>query len=117
MSTIAYHPTFDRTVPRRSAAAPTRLTRRGRLVVTTLFLVLAFALSVAYGSRSAASGEGGEPIPTTRVVVGEGDTLWEVAAGVAEPGQTRSMMRRIMELNALSTATLQNGQVLDVPAG
>ena len=107
MSTLAIHPTY--------APAPLRLTRRGRIAVTLLFLGLALTLLTVFGQRVVATGEQGAPAETTTVVVGEGDTLWQIAAAVAEPGETREMVQRIVELNALSSATIFNGQELAVP--
>ncbi|MFT4009744.1 MAG: LysM peptidoglycan-binding domain-containing protein [Nocardioidaceae bacterium] len=121
MSTIALHPTSVRrpSRPRNEsgieASAPLRLTRRGRIVVGALFLVMLLAVAVAFGARSAATGETGTPVPTRTVVVGSGDTLWGIASEIAEPGHTRAMMQQIEDLNALSSSTLQPGQELAVP--
>jgi LysM repeat protein len=110
MSAVAIHPTFYR-----RATPSIRLTRRGRIVVTMLFLGLLLAALTAFGPRVVATGEQGRPVPTTTVVVGQGDTLWNIASEVAEPGHTREMVRRIVELNALSSTTIHSGQELAVP--
>jgi LysM repeat protein len=112
MSSIAIHPTYYR-----RAAASVRLTRRGRLVVTVFFLGVLLALFTAFGPRVVATGEQGAPPETSTVVVGDGDTLWGIAADVADSGETREMVRRIVELNALSSATIHPGQELAVPVG
>lgn len=110
MSTIALHPTHFR-----SPAPSVRLTRRGRVVVTLLFLGMLLAVLTAFGPRVVATAGHGAPVSTTTVVVGEGDTLWNIASGVAEPGHTREMIRRIVELNSLSSTTIHSGQELAVP--
>jgi LysM repeat protein len=118
MSTIAIHPTYHRRPrpsERQSGRRSVRLTRRGRVVVILLFLGLALALLTALGPRVIATGEQGTPVATTTVVVGEGDTLWDIASKVAEPGQTRAMVRQIVELNALPGVTIYAGQELAVP--
>jgi hypothetical protein len=115
MSSIAIHPTYRPSY--RPAGRALRLTRRGRVVATLFFLGLALALFTAYGARVAATGDHGAPVPTRTVVVGEGDTLWEIASAAAEPGHTREMVHRIVELNALSGVTIHNGQELAVPLG
>lgn len=117
MSTIAVSPsiTLRRPVSRGARPATTRLTRRGRFVVTLLFLGVLLAAFTAFGARSAATGEAGEPVPTQMVMVGEGDTLWEIAGTVAEPGEVRSMVHRIQELNALSGSAVYVGQEIAVP--
>ena len=116
MSTIAIHPTaYARPRAARPAAPAVRLTRRGRIVLTTLFLALVLAAFTAYGARSVATGDHGTPVPTRTVVVSEGDTLWEIAGSVAAPGQVREMVQRIVDLNALSGVTVFEGQELAVP--
>lgn len=92
-----------------------RLTRRGRLVLTMLFLGVLLAVFTAFGTTSAATGKAGEPVPTRTVVVEEGDTLWGIAASVAEPGGTRALVHRIQELNALPSAAVYVGQRIAVP--
>ena len=110
MSSIAIHPTFYR-----QTAPQIRLTRRGRLVVTLLFLAVVLVLFTAFGSKVVATGEEGTPVETRTVVVGQGDTLWQIASKVAGPGETREMVYRIKELNALATVTIEAGQELAVP--
>lgn len=108
MSTAVIAPAFS--------TPSVRLTRRGRLVLTLVFLGLVLAALTFYGSTSAASDEAGEPIPTRTVTVQEGDTLWEIASTVATPGEVRVMIHHIEELNALSGASLSVGQELAIPA-
>jgi LysM repeat protein len=114
MSTMAAAHDFQ--FPRITTRTPgVRLTRRGRLTLLLLFVGLAFALFTAFGGQSAATGEAGEPVETTTVVVGEGDTLWGIASEVAGPGEVREMIHYIQELNALPSASLMLGQELAVP--
>lgn len=119
MSSFAISPGFaaprTRAVRTARPAAPVRLTRRGRLVITFLFLGLLMAALTVFGATSAATGEAGEPVPTRTVMVDEGDTLWMIASEVAAPGEVREMVHRIEELNALSGAGLAVGQRLAVP--
>lgn len=113
MSTAAISPVL--TSPRGARSAPVRLTRRGQVVAVLLFLGLLLAGLTVYGSHSAATGGAGTPVPTRTVEVGEGDTLWGIAAATAEPGQVRETVHQIRELNALSGAGLQVGQQIAVP--
>ena len=129
MSTATLSPGFTRTAPRRparpaaraSAAAPVtaapvvRLTRRGRVVATFVFLAVLMTVLTVYGAHSAATGEAGTPVPTRTVEVGAGDTLWEIASEVAAPGETRAMVQQIEELNALDGSALTVGQEIAVP--
>ena len=131
MSTVALAPGFARprtaqrpirdsragaAAPVASApAGPVRLTRRGRLVLTTTFLVALLAVFTAFGATSVATDDAGEPVPTRTVMVGEGDTLWGIASAVAAPGETREVMHQIQQLNALSSSGVALGQELAVP--
>ncbi|NUS52133.1 MAG: LysM peptidoglycan-binding domain-containing protein [Nocardioidaceae bacterium] len=54
---------------------------------------------------------------TRTVVVGQGDTLWDIAGTVAEPGETRAIVHQIQELNALDSSGLSVGQEIAVPVG
>ena len=116
-SRVALHATATPARATRASAVGPRLqlTRRGRLVVTLSFLVLLVAGTVLLGSRSAATGERGASTETTTVVVGQGDTLWEIAAEVAEPGEVREVVHRIEKLNALPGPAIVEGQELAVP--
>lgn len=113
MSTLTLSPSF--TPVRRPA--PVRLTRRGRLALLAICLLAALAVSIVVGGQSVATRDAGTPVPTRTVVVGAGDTLWEIAADVAAPGEVRSMVHRIEKLNALPGASLRVGQELAVPLG
>ena len=98
-----------------AATAPVRLTRRGRLVLTLLLLVALSVVLTVFGATSAATGEAGRPVPTRTVVVQPGDTLWMIAAEVAEPGEVRETVHRIQQLNALVGSGVTVGQELSVP--
>lgn len=124
MSTLTVAPGYATARPRPQrtvrtsptpAPAPVRLTRRGRLVLTLLFVVAITVLVSVFGSTSAATGEKGTPVPTRTVVVEEGDTLWGIAGEVADPGEVREVVHRIQELNALSGSGVAVGQELAVP--
>lgn len=102
--------------PRPAAAGQVRLTRRGRLVVLGAALLVALLVSIALGGGSMATEESGERPATEVVVINEGDTLWGVAASVAEDGQVRSMVHEIRELNNLDSSVVSLGQRIHVPA-
>ena len=94
-----------------------RLTRRGRVVVTLLLLGLLLGAFVIFSGQSVASREAGTPVPTRTVVVGEGDTLWAIAAEVGGDGDIREVVHEIEELNSLSGPALEVGQEIAVPVG
>ena len=126
MSTITVNPTVTRVRPARApSAAPTRpvgssvrLTRRGRAVVVVLGLVLVLAVGVFFGAGSVATERPGTPEPTRIVMVGQGDTLWDIAADAAAvtgDGDVRAMITRIERLNALDSGMVLAGQRLRIP--
>lgn len=93
-----------------------RLTRRGRLVVLMAALCFVLVLGIVLGGVSTASDEAGQARPTEVVVVDDGDTLWGIAAEVAEDGEVRSVMKDIERLNALESPALMVGQKILVPS-
>ena len=119
MSTLSIAPAFDfRTDTRRPRARRTtvRLTQRGRIVFVLAFLAAAFAVMVAFGGWATATHDAGTPDPVRVVEVQEGDTLYDIAGRVAQPGQVRDMVLKIEHLNSLPGAQIQVGQKLAIPA-
>lgn len=94
-----------------------RITRRGRVVAVVAFVGIALAVMTAMGGWAAATLDGGSPSPVRVVDVGPGDTLYDIAADIAKPGEIRSMVLRIQELNSLPGAQITEGQKLAVPRG
>ncbi|HEU5035519.1 MAG TPA: LysM peptidoglycan-binding domain-containing protein [Nocardioides sp.] len=94
-----------------------RLTRRGRLVVFALALLVVLTVGLVLASGSVATDEPGTPEPTRVVLVGSGDTLWDIASGLADDGDVRAMVDRIQRLNALDSGMVVAGQKLVVPLG
>jgi len=116
MSTLTIAPAFRPVTARSTRRTTVRLTRRGRVVVFLFSLVLALAIGILVAAGSVATGEAGTPEPTRVVTVGTGDTLWAIAADLADDGDVRGMMARIERLNALDSGMLSAGQRLVVPA-
>ena len=92
-----------------------RLTRRGRLVVFVLALGLVLGLGMLWAAGSVATEKPGTPEPTRVVMVGAGETLWDIAADVADDGDIRAMVDHIERLNALESGMVRAGQRLRVP--
>lgn len=101
----------DRAPRRRSTV---RLTRRGRVVVFVLALLVLMAIGLVGASISGASQEKGS-VATHTVVVGTGDTLWELASDAADGGDIRRMEQTIKDLNGLDSGMLIAGQTLRIP--
>lgn len=90
-----------------------RLTRRGRLVVFCLALLVVLAVSVVLAASSLATEE---PEATQTITVGSGETLWDIAAEAADDGDVRAMITHIQDLNDLDSGVLMAGPELVVPA-
>jgi hypothetical protein len=119
MSTLSIAPAFDfrpqTRRPRVARRTTVRLTRRGRIVILLGFLAAAFAVMVGLGGWATATHDGGTPEPVRVVEVEPGDTLYDIAGQVAEPGKVREMVHQIQQLNSLSGASIQVGQKLAIP--
>ena len=96
-----------------------RLTRRGRVVFTTLGAIplVVWALVTILGSGGAAAEAGAELGARTfdYVTVHHGDSLWAIAESIAPQGDPREVIAEIMRLNGLDEATVEPGQRLALP--
>ena len=104
---------------RQQARTPLRLTRRGRVVVAAATVLLVAALSLIAAGAAQAISRSAAPRPAGRasvqVVVRPGQSLWSVAESADPNADTRLVIQRIIELNALSGNTVFAGQRLWVP--
>jgi len=97
---------------RRAGSGRVRLTRRGRVVVLTLLLVIAgLGVTLAASASRAAAPAG--PAPTT--VVRPGDTLWSVAERHVPATDPFRAIEEIRRLNGLPDYTIHPGQTLTLP--
>ena len=72
---------------------------------------------IPMGGWATATLTGGTPEPVRVIEVAPGDTLYDIAADLAEPGEIREMVHRIQQLNSLPGAQITEGQKLAVPRG
>lgn len=97
-----------------------RLTRRGRVVFTTLAAMplvigaLAFAVN---GGGAVAGGAGQQGSSFDYIAVPAGASLWTLAEDIAPAEDPRDVIDAIIDLNQLSSAEVQAGQRLAIPAG
>jgi hypothetical protein len=107
------HPCRSRSSRRGDRAPAMRITRRGRLAVLTVALMVVL-LPGAWRAVATAQVEGPA---TVAVMVQPGDTLWGIAAAMDPGSDPRALIAQIREMNALTQSGLTPGQVLVVPAG
>ena len=106
---------MSRTLAAPLAPAPVRLTRRGRLTVVLLALVVALG-AFALGTGRSQAGSPEDRMATERVVVQPGQTLWAVASDALPELDPREAIAEIRALNGLQTSVVHPGQALLVPA-
>jgi LysM domain len=105
----------------RAAAAPLRLTRRGRMVVVGFLFFAAALIWLMAAGGAAATGSGVPPNVyekhLSQVVVRPGDTLWSIAARAEPAADPRLVIQQISDINALPSPEIAVGQRLWVPKG
>jgi hypothetical protein len=107
-------------VPQSPHTQQVQLTRRGRLLLIGLPLILsAAALLTLIGfftaPAMASTGDSLGAGQTITVTVGSGQTLWEVASDIAPERNPHDVIAEISQLNNLSGSIVQAGQQLHVP--
>ena len=135
---------FASAVPVSAALTPVprlRLTRRGRLVFTTLaavpLVIGAVSFAINGGAAGAADSATGTDLmsyttdsgivttltysPTDVgsarfITVEPGQTLWDLAEDISPAADPRDVVADIKRLNALAVETLQPGQRLEIPS-
>ena len=95
-----------------STPASLRITRRGRLVVLGMALLVVL-LPGAW--RAVATAQVAGPA-TVAVTVQPGDTLWGIASALDPGADPRALIAEIRQANGLTQSGLIPGQVLQVPA-
>lgn len=86
---------------------------KGLPLLTLAALIVLGAISF-FGPAASASVENAS-VTRTVVVVKHGETLWDIAQAVDPQGDTRDTVVRIMELNSLTSASVDAGQRLEIP--
>lgn len=86
---------------------------KGLPLLTLAVLIVLGAISF-FGPAASASVENASATRTI-VVVKHGETLWDIAQAVDPQGDTRDTVVRIMELNSLTSTSVDTGQHLEIP--
>jgi LysM repeat protein len=99
-----------------------RLTRRGRIVLIGLPLVLLAALLISLGgllnspAKAADTANGLSVTETVTVTVQPGESLWAIAVSAAPNRDARDTIADIVQLNNLENGKVMPGQQLFVPS-
>ncbi|PTT62063.1 LysM peptidoglycan-binding domain-containing protein [Arthrobacter sp. HMWF013] len=100
---------------------PLRLTRRGRIVLFGIPLVILAAILLSLAgflnapAKAADSAADLTLTPTVSVTVQSGQSLWAIAGSVAPERDPRDVIADIVQLNNLSAGGVVPGQQLFVP--
>jgi hypothetical protein len=100
------------------AATPAHLTltRRGRVVISTLVASAIIAVGLLFAGPGAQAGaESGADAPVYTVLAGE--TLWSIAKDLAPGQDPRVTIDQLMRVNNLRSADIRPGDVLLLPSG
>ncbi|MFB8370488.1 LysM peptidoglycan-binding domain-containing protein [Pseudarthrobacter sp. NPDC055928] len=107
--------------PGKEQLPPLRLTRRGRVVLIgiplVLLAVLIFLLAGFLNAPAKAADSAADLsiTPTVSVTVQSGESLWAIAAAVAPERDPRDVIADIVQLNNLTAGAVVPGQQLFVP--
>jgi LysM repeat protein len=101
----------------RQGSSKLRITKRGRVVLTSLAAVPVVAgvmlLALNGGGATATSSSGAE---LEEVTVQAGQSLWSLAEDIAPGVDPRDVISDILSVNQLETGSVQAGQRLMLPA-
>jgi hypothetical protein len=102
-------------------ASPLRLTRRGRVVVAGLAVLVVTVLSLLVAGSAQATSHAAPVVAAghnlAQVAVRPGQSLWSVAESADPAADTRLVIQQILKLNALHGDTVFAGERLWVPRG
>jgi LysM repeat protein len=107
---------------RKESLPPLRLTRRGKIVLIGIPLMLVAALLLSLAGFLTAPAKAADAAadlaltPTVSVTVQSGESLWAIAGTVAPERDARDVVADIVQLNNLSSGVVVPGQQLFVPA-
>jgi hypothetical protein len=114
------------TAPRISEASTAtprlRITRRGRLVLTTLVIGPLVTLGVVGGvvaglsTTSAVATSSSVSAEFDYLTINAGESLWQVAERIAPTSDPRDVIAEIVSLNQLPTSSVEAGQRIAIPA-
>lgn len=92
-----------------------RLTKRGKVVFSTLIAGVVVLSSVIFSSSDASARSAEEPESQSLITVLAGDTLWDIASDLDPKGDPRDLVFELMRLNKLVSAQLSPGQEIILP--
>jgi hypothetical protein len=118
---VAPPPAARRIPAAQPTAGPLRLTRRGRVVVAGLAVLVVTVLSLLVAGSAQATSHAAPLVAAghnlARVAVRPGQSLWSVAESADPDADTRLVIQQILKLNVLHGDTVFAGERLWIPRG
>jgi hypothetical protein len=109
--------------PTAPATSRLRITRRGRLVLTSLVVSPLIALGVVAGvnatsaiATSEGAGSSTSIVEFDYLTINAGESLWQVAERIAPASDPRDVIAEIVSLNQLTSSAVEPGQRLAIPS-
>ncbi|GAB3612157.1 LysM peptidoglycan-binding domain-containing protein [Humibacter ginsengisoli] len=100
----------------RPSRVRTRLTRRGRVVLSALIVLpLLVGGGALLASGGAMAGIRSPGASFHHLTVQPGESLWSIAERVAPRSDPRDVVAAFVDLNGLSSSTIQAGEQLAIP--
>ncbi|RWZ46639.1 LysM peptidoglycan-binding domain-containing protein [Labedella phragmitis] len=100
-----------------------RITRRGRLVLTSLVVSPLIALGIVAGvnatsaiATSEGAGSSASVVEFEYLTINAGESLWQVAERIAPASDPRDVIAEIVSLNQLTSSAVEPGQRLAIPS-
>ncbi|RUQ87881.1 LysM peptidoglycan-binding domain-containing protein [Labedella gwakjiensis] len=101
-----------------STKARLRITRRGRLVLTSLVVGPLVAVGVIAGvsaTSAIATSSSSAVVEFDYLTINSGESLWQVAERIAPASDPRDVIADIVSLNQMSTSSVEPGQRIAIP--
>ena len=102
----------------RGASPRLRITRRGRVVLTSLVVGPLVALGAIAGvnvTAAIATSSSSSAVEFDYLTINSGESLWQVAERIAPASDPRDVIADIVSLNQLSTSSVEAGQRIAIP--
>ncbi len=99
------------------SAGKIRLTRRGRVVFTSLAAapLIAIAAYVGITAMPAVATSSSSAVVFEYATIESGQSLWQLASSIAPDADPRDVIADLMRLNQLDSSTVSPGQRLAIP--
>jgi ABC-type transport system involved in cytochrome c biogenesis permease component len=114
MSAVALGTRVSR--PSVSTRSHLRMTKRGRAVLLSIVATPVVIAALLFGINAGGATATNSSTPLARVTVVGGETLWSLAKQVAPNADPRDVVADIMSVNRLTSADIQPGEQLAIPA-